>query len=415
MDRRAFLAFLVTSPVFATSFDDFLANETAGFEEFKSSLLEEFEEYVRVINEEFSNYKKSLSNAWLEPEISSSHKWVQYSKDFFTRSIVDFEKNTLKIESVGGFSGDKEAQIKQHLNRILQQDTKSAVENDMLIGHIEARLAGLPHVIKGDIPKSDSILGLAFSEDKVEADSESVIALQSEIVDANGKPVYRSFPGEQQITASSGDSLFATAKKGKDERQANGKTSDHVVIKLSSKFLKRRAEKQEPVVLDKSSKYRVNFSALMALMHTESSFNPMALSESAYGLLMINPETSGRVAHKKIYGNEKIISPTYLYNNVNNIELGSAYFNLLYHKYLKGVENPVSRLYCAIVSYNAGLGNVARTFSGRPVLRKAIGKINEKDPDAVFKTFQDRLPFEESKIYLTKVKERLSYYIQASD
>ena len=412
MDRRAFLALLVTSPVFATSFEEFKKQGAAEFKSYQDELLSEFDEYVNMINKEFSEYKRTLSKAWDQPKISSNHSWVQYSKDLKTRSIVDFKENFLKIESVGGNGLNKGEYIRKHLNHILLQDTKSAVKNDQLLMNIEERLSDFKHVKKGRIPKSDSILGLAFAEEKVNADGKNDSGLSRKRLNANEGLVYQSFPGDQQITSKSGENILSNAKKGSEVQKVNGISSDHVIIKLPSKFLKRRATKQLPIVIENSSKYSVNFAALMSLMHTESSFNPMALSESAYGLLMINPETSGKLAHKKIYGVEKIISPSFLYNNIHNIELGSAYFNLLYHQYLLGITNPVSRLYCAIVSYNAGLGSIGRAFTGRPALKKSFDKINSKDPDAVFKTFQDKLPFEESKIYLTKVKERLPYYIR---
>ena len=112
----------------------------------------------------------------------------------------------------------------------------------------------------------------------------------------------------------------------------------------------------------------------------------------------------------KVYGKEKIITPTFLYNNINNVELGSAYFNVMYYEYLKGITDPRSRLYCAIAAYNAGLGNIARVFTGKPVLKKSFDVINTKSADAVLKTLEDQLPFEESKIYLSKVNERIPYY-----
>ena len=402
MDRRAFLAMLITSPAFATSFEEFKQNESAAFKQYQDELQEEFKAYLKIIEEEFSAYKNALSKFWQKPELSGRHTWVQYSANLNTRSMVNFEEGFIKVESVGGAGLNRDEEIKKHLNRILKQDTASAVNNDQLIVNIEDRLSDLKHVLKEDVPTGDVILDLDYSQGNLSFNDNAFLKISHQRA-AFEMPI---------MTHASNRSSEANAESNHKESQANGHASESITIRLPSKFLQTRAKKQSPIVSDKSSKYQVNFSAVMSLMHTESSFNPMALSESAYGLLMINPDTSGRAAHKKIYGNEKIISPAYLYNNVNNIELGSAYFNLLFHKHLQGITHPVSRLYCAIVSYNAGLGNVARAFSGRPRLKKAISKINEKSPEAVYKTLQDQLPFEESKIYLTKVNERLSYYIQ---
>ncbi len=78
--------------------------------------------------------------------------------------------------------------------------------------------------------------------------------------------------------------------------------------------------------------------------------------------------------------------------------------------YRGGVTEPKSRLYCTIAAYNSGLGNIARAFTGNSILKKSFDAINAKSADAVFKTLVDQLPFEESKIYLNKVNERLPYY-----
>jgi len=408
MDRRGFLSLLLVSPVFASSYDEFQKQMYGEYSKYQQELAEEFTEYTKILNDEFRHFKKSVSQEWDTPKISSRHTWVQYSKDLKTRSIVDFENNTLKIESLSHNRLTSEAQITQHLGHILKQDTKSAVENDTMLNNIEQRLKELRFVSKGSIPPGDSILRLAF-EDEHALSQHPTLRKAIHTIDHNGEQIFRAFPVSQQVSQHE-ENVLSGAQTGSELQQKSGIPAHHIILKLPSNFLEKRAKKQVPVVLERSDKYKVSFSTVMSVMHTESSFNPMALSESAYGLMMINPETSGRTAHKKVYGKEKIITPTFLYNNVNNIELGSAYFNVMYYDYLQGITDPKSRLYCTIAAYNAGLGNIARAFTGKPILKKSFDTINAKSADAVFKTLEDQLPFEESKIYLNKVNERLPYY-----
>ncbi len=410
MDRRGFLSLLMVSPVLASSYDDFQKQMYGEYTKYQQQLSEEFSEYIKILNEEFRLFKKSISQVWDTPEISSRHIWVQYSNDLKTRSIVDFANNTLKIESLGHDRLTSDEHIKRHLNHILKQDTKSAVENDTVLNNIEQRLKDLKFVIKGSIPSGDSILRLAFEDEDILSDLHSTRRRSIHAINQSENQIFRAFPARLQRVDKQEESALSSAQKGSELQQNSGVPAHHVVIKLPSNFLKKRANKQVPVVLERSNKYKVSFSTVMSVMHTESSFNPMALSDSAYGLMMINPETSGRTAHKKVYGEEKIITPTFLYNNINNVEFGSAYFNVMYYEYLKGITDPKSRLYCTIAAYNAGLGNIARVFTGKPILKKSFDEINAKSADTVLKTLQDQLPFEESKIYLTKVNERIPYY-----
>ena len=133
MDRRGFLSLLMVSPAFASPFTDFKKQMGKEYDKYKKELEEEFKEYVKILNEEFTRFKSSVSQTWDDPKISGRHTWVQYSKDLNTRSIVDFAENTIKLESLAHKTHSVDKQIKQHLNHVLKQDTKSAIENDILL------------------------------------------------------------------------------------------------------------------------------------------------------------------------------------------------------------------------------------------------------------------------------------------
>ena len=80
----------------------------------------------------------------------------------------------------------------------------------------------------------------------------------------------------------------------------------------------------------------------------------------AYGLMQIVPESAGKDATQQLFGQPKLLAPSYLYNSDNNIQVGTTYLNILYYRYLRKIENPTSRLYCTIAAYNTGAGNVAK-------------------------------------------------------
>ncbi|MGE4396946.1 MAG: transglycosylase SLT domain-containing protein [Sulfurimonas sp.] len=153
---------------------------------------------------------------------------------------------------------------------------------------------------------------------------------------------------------------------------------------------------------------------IFAVIHSESSFNPMARSHiPAYGLMQIVPKTAGIDSYLFLYNEKKLVSGTYLYNSKNNITMGSAYLHILYYKYLSKIKDPQSRLYCAIAAYNTGAGNVARTFTGTNDTTRAALVINRMSPDEVYEKLINDLKYNETREYLKKVSRRMLSYHKA--
>ena len=150
---------------------------------------------------------------------------------------------------------------------------------------------------------------------------------------------------------------------------------------------------------------------VFAIIETESAFNPMAKSPiPAYGLMQIVPRSAGMDATKQLFGEERILSSSYLYNSEQNIEIGTTYLNILYYRYLSKVENPESRLYCVIAAYNTGAGNVAKAFTGNRKLSAALPLINQITPAEVYEKLRNDLPYEETQKYIVKVTDRIEKY-----
>lgn len=162
-----------------------------------------------------------------------------------------------------------------------------------------------------------------------------------------------------------------------------------------------------------ANKYDVPVSVIMAIIETESSYNPRAVSPiPAFGLMQLVPKTAGLDAHLFVYGEKKVVSADYLFNEENNLRLGSAYFHLLTHRYLRKIKDPEARFYCAVASYNTGVGNLARTFTGKKSINGAVAKINQLDSQAVYDYLLANLPADETKNYLRKVVKRMQKYKQ---
>jgi membrane-bound lytic murein transglycosylase C len=108
-----------------------------------------------------------------------------------------------------------------------------------------------------------------------------------------------------------------------------------------------------------------------------------------------------------------VLPASYLYQPVKNIEMGTAYLHIINYRYLKGIKNPLSRMYCVISAYNTGAGNVSRAFdngSRKGRLKRAIKVINKMTPEQVYNTLIHKLPYEETQVYLKRVSKRVKIY-----
>ena len=184
-----------------------------------------------------------------------------------------------------------------------------------------------------------------------------------------------------------------------------------VEFNLIPDHLKVRARKYYPLVLQHANRHQLNPALIMAIIHTESVFNPRARSETpAYGLMQLVPHGGALEAYRAIYGERRRLTPRYLYDPQHNIELGAAYFNILKNNYMGDIEDPTSRTYCAVAAYNAGASNVGSAFIARKSINQATPKINRLAPPEVYRRLVEALPYEESRNYVRKVLQRADLY-----
>jgi hypothetical protein len=184
-----------------------------------------------------------------------------------------------------------------------------------------------------------------------------------------------------------------------------------IQFQLVKNLLEGRARQYEPLVLTHAERYDIDPALIMAMIHTESNFNPKARSQaSAYGLMQLVPQTAGREAYYRVYGQRRILTPQYLYDPNNNIELGAAYLHILMNRYLRSIANPLSRTYCIVAAYHAGPSSVGRAFIPTSSLQRAIPTINSLAPADVYQRLVQALPSIESRNYVRSVIKRLGRY-----
>ncbi|MBI1194451.1 MAG: transglycosylase SLT domain-containing protein [Gammaproteobacteria bacterium] len=298
---------------------------------------------------------------------------------------MDFEKDEIRIELLAAKDQDvKSARFRSMLTDLLSEDKQTAFERDTLAQDIEQRLEKETQHVKSATVAKEPIL----------------------------TPIIPPGKNRQQAIEQTVDAIMKSAVL---EARPSGVAKTPTVIALKAPIpegiASQKAARYKSKVDGYAKKQEIGGALVLAVIHTESDFNPMARSNApAYGLMQIVPQSAGQDATAYLFGKPYILSPSYLYNDDNNINVGTAYLHVLYHDYLKGINDPESRLYCAIAAYNTGAGNMARAFSGDRNLDKAVGIINRKTPTQVYDTLIKKLPYDETKEYLKRVSGRMKQY-----
>ena len=158
--------------------------------------------------------------------------------------------------------------------------------------------------------------------------------------------------------------------------------------------------------------HNVSASLMMAIMETESSFNPLARSGSnALGLMQIKANTAGRDYFSIIKGYKHTTSSSYLYNTSNNIEVAAGYLRILGTRYLSGIKHPKKREYAIISSYNGGAGNLWRSLDKNGNKTKSLARINNMTVSEFYWFLTNRHIRGETRNYLKKVSAKQKKYL----
>jgi membrane-bound lytic murein transglycosylase C len=197
------------------------------------------------------------------------------------------------------------------------------------------------------------------------------------------------------------------------DREQGGKTALFVQLMMVKNFEAKGAERYRASVEKYAAQYNVSPSLVLAIIRTESNFNPFAVSSApAYGLMQLVPTSGGRAALRRVQGIDQTPTPEYLLDPDHNIELGAAYLAVLDGTEFHAIGNPDSRDYCVIAAYNTGPRNVTRVFAADK--NEAINDINGMPPPALFEKLRTDLPSDETRQYVIKVTGYRKQFVSAA-
>lgn len=289
----------------------------------------------------------------------STQSYVKYLDDYDSRAQIDFNLGKIRVETLR-----QEAHLEVLKHAIISTLLTPADPN-----HVDIYTA-----------QEVGLIGEPFLLNKVK--------------DHEGKAIAFSWRAQRYA-----DYLLEHKLKS---RWIKGKRRYWVDIPLVQQFKQVAAQQYLPYVAQAASRYGVDEALILALIETESSFNPFAVSRShAYGLMQVMPNTAGRDYFQRIKKNDHRPSRQFLFNAQNNIEVGSGYLSILRDVYLRGIRDPLTQEYCMIAAYNGGAGQLLRSFDRDT--KKAIAKINRLTPAQAYQFITHKHPKMESRNYLKKV------------
>jgi len=360
--------------------------ESAAISEKK--LRENFKKAVKA-------YRSELRAYWPDAEVSSKTRLVFYSNDLQQKQVIDFKANEIQVTTPSIRQGkalnyrEMQKQLKGTIKSLLSMNLQTAVNKDPINTTMES-LAGIRYAQELGAMGKDLILGELFRDERPSIKSVERMAAKL------SKAAYIRYPAVASLTMafSSGDRTT-------------------YIISLPDTRTRTKATRYKSFIYDYAQKYSLPPSLVFAIIHAESHFNPLARSQApAFGLMQIMPHTAGKDASNLIYKTQKILSPSYLYNPKKNVQVGAAYFHILYYRYLKGVTDSKARLYCAIAAYNAGTSSVMKALTGRSSISKAVPNINNMSANDVLRKLLRHMPSAETRDYLNKVLNLQKTYAQ---
>ncbi|KGY11795.1 murein transglycosylase [Vibrio tubiashii] len=347
---------------FVESLYDVNYEPTNRFAKNLAQLPGQFEKDTVALDALISSFSGNIEKRWGRGELKFAGKsnYVKYIDNYLSRSEVNFDKGLITIETVS--PTDPKRHLKNAIvTTLLTPDDPASVD---LFSSKEIKLEGQPFLYR-------------------------------QVVDQDKKAIQWTWRANRFA-----DYLIANKLKVKN---VDFKKAYYVEIPMVEEQFEIRSYKYADIVQRASRKYDIPEDLIYAIIKTESSFNPYAVSwANAYGLMQVVPKTAGKDVFKLVKKKSGQPSPEYLFNPENNIDTGTAYFYILKNRYLRDVNHPLSLEYSMISAYNGGTGGVLNTFN-RNDRKRAMRDLNSLQPSQVYWALTKKHPNAEARRYLEKV------------
>src|SRR6202167_4597789 len=270
----------------------------------------------RKVAEAYAQLRTNVQKRWGQNDAKMAERtvYVKYTQGYKSRVITDFDHGTLTVETLD------------------ETDPRGSLQ--------AAIVASL-------LTTNDPAAVDLFTDKAVNLDTGRKPYLYSLVHDNQGKPIQN----RQQAEAFAKYLIAQRTQTRPVSADQGAQTALFVRINMVKNYETKGAEHYRVAVEKYAAQYHVSPSLVLAIMRTESNFNPFAVSPApAYGLMQLVPPTGGREAYKRVTGADETPPPEYLYDPEHSIELGAALLGELNSSDFKTVSNQDSRDLCVIAA-----------------------------------------------------------------
>lgn len=365
MKKRALILSLLLlsgcSREFVEKFYDVDYTTTNRFAKNLAPLPGQFTKDAAALDRLMNNFSGQVKRYWGDNDslVAGKRQYVKYTDGYKSRAHVDFVRGVVIVETVA--TTEPENHLKEAITTtLLTPDNPGGVD--------------------------------LYSDSGIDFNGKPF--LYGQVLDQDGKPIEWSWRANQFA-----DYLI---NNGLKKRKVRYQQAYYVEIPMVADHANKRSYKYASIVRDASRRYGIPEDLIYAIIKTESSFNPYAVSHAnAYGLMQVVPNTAGADVFKLVKNKSGKPSPEYLFDPAKNIDTGTAYFYILRNRYLKEVRDPLSLHYSMISAYNGGTGGVLKTFHRDR--KRAMNDLNSLKPNQVYWALTTKHPKAEARRYLQKV------------
>ncbi|MDP7195316.1 MAG: murein transglycosylase domain-containing protein, partial [SAR202 cluster bacterium] len=420
-------------------FANYQKQQMEAFQNYKQTITAQYEAYEQQEKEAYEKFKEEIEQKWDAFKEPESKVYIEYSEDSNTRQSVDFENGKITIEiiveeielddepktnSPDKIEPDDEPKINSPDNSNVKsnpsnKNSQSKNDSDSInkpkkqisnkIDSDKKETTSNQNTQKQASPQQKEITKSEDdSEKKIkEKLTEALIGIITKKADDN-KPLLENQvenSGGQNITVNNVENEAEDVIEKKEVKAETYKSKDGkkrtkytVTIPLKNNHLDERIKRYEKDILKQAERWKLDPTIVFALMETESAFNPKARSHiPAFGLLQLVPKSGARDAYRYVYKEDKLVTGDYLYEPINNIELGCAYLAKIRYYYFENIKDDELAYICSIPAYNTGIGNVSKTLCGKPHTNPAAKVASSMNAQELYNKLTTELKYEEAR------------------
>jgi membrane-bound lytic murein transglycosylase C len=395
---------------------------------FQLKKMQEFIAFKAKRNTELAAFRTKLLEQWGEVEVSDKTKIVNYPEPQI-KTVVDFENQNIVVSVL-----HTENEPLQR-NKILSALSKLTEINTSTDGSQPRPIDILKFYAANDtfddietlVDSAEVVIETPTIDDQDLAQEAAIFAQQQQLerqqidimADAlQVEPINLELLHNAIDTQTRTASVIARNQINNAQKQSSNtlrtKRITRLTINIRPKSFTQRINEIKPLAMKYAHTWDISLPLIVAVIHTESSFNPLAVSQiPAYGLMQIVPISAGVDVNQLLYKKREPLDKDYLFVANQNIEAGTAYLHLLSNRYLAKITDPNTRLLCTIAAYNTGVGNVARAFSKGKSHRlddNTLSLINAMAAEQAYQQLLNNLPYDETRKYLKKVTTLMREY-----